>query len=187
MAYPDGVDSGQCPYTHPHHLVSIFFEVWFDVWPFRASNGRFVLANGDLTGYGLHADFLNGWDSGVLSRAIQVCTSGSGVLEDCPVFKNEGRILADADMNSCAAPNPMSSENVVAPMLPYLPGCVAPTSGPGPASPSDLVPGCQAAVSRRSPDADVTLNESAARRAAVPEANMRRQRRHRAMRGHLFI
>lgn len=30
-------------------------------------------ANGDPTGYGYHADFFNGWQSGVLQKAIDVC------------------------------------------------------------------------------------------------------------------
>ncbi|KAI9453461.1 WSC domain-containing protein [Lactarius psammicola] len=189
MAYPDGIDNGQCPYTHPHHLVSIFFEVWFNVAQFNSLNdgGRFVLANGDPTGYGLHGDFLNGWDRGVLSRAVQTCTDGSGVIEKCPVFQNEGRFVSDADMNSCAASNPLPSEDVSGPM-PNLPGCVAVTNGPGAASSSDLVPGCSSPAARRSPDADLTPNASVARaRAAVPEANVKRRRRHRAMRGHDWL
>ncbi|KAH9023107.1 hypothetical protein EDB85DRAFT_1871009, partial [Lactarius pseudohatsudake] len=146
MAYPDGVDNGQCPYTHPHHLVSIFFEVWFNAGAFYNLNdgGRFVLANGDPTGFGLHGDFADGWDKDVLSRAVKTCTANSGVIEDCPVFQNEGRFVSNADMNSCAAPNPFPKE-LVAPtnaLLPNLPGCVAVTNGPAPATAADLVPGC---------------------------------------------
>ncbi|KAH8979366.1 hypothetical protein EDB86DRAFT_657912 [Lactarius hatsudake] len=146
MAYPDGVNGGLCPYTHPHHLVSIFFEVWFNAGQFYNLNdgGRFVLANGDPTGFGLHGDFADGWDKAVLSRAVNTCTANSGVIEDCPVFKNEGRFVSDADMNSCAAPNPFPKE-LVAPsnaLLPNLPGCVAVTNGPALATAADLVPGC---------------------------------------------
>jgi hypothetical protein len=151
MAYPDGIDNGQCPYTHPHHLVSLFFEIWFYVAPFNALNdgGRFVLSNGDPTGYGLHGDFMNGWDHDVLSRAVKTCTAASGVIEDCPVFNNEKEgdrpnRFEDPDlMNSCAAKNPLPDE-LVGPgnILANLPGCVAVTEGPGPASAADLVPGC---------------------------------------------
>lgn len=31
---------------------------------------QFVFANGDTTGYGMHADFFNGWDIDVLQAAI---------------------------------------------------------------------------------------------------------------------
>jgi len=164
MAYPDGVDSGQCPSSHPVHLVSLFYEVWFDVAPYNALNdgGRFVLANGDPTGYGLHGDFMNGWDRSVLSRAVTQCTAASGVIEDCPVFQNEGRFNTDAEMSSCAAPNPSGEPISGGVVLDHLPGCVAVTEGPAPATPSDLVPGC-------------------ARRRSV--AGVNRHRWHRAMRG----
>ncbi|KAI0245871.1 hypothetical protein BJV78DRAFT_1079384, partial [Lactifluus subvellereus] len=145
MAYPDRIDNGLCPSSHPIHLVSIFYEVYYNVAPFNALNngGRFVLANGDPTGYGLHGDFLNGWDRSVLSRAITTCTAASGVIEDCPVFQNEGRFYADADMNLCSATNPLPNESVPY-AVPYLPGCVAVTDGPGAASPGTLAPGCAA-------------------------------------------
>ncbi|KAI0301542.1 hypothetical protein B0F90DRAFT_1667895 [Multifurca ochricompacta] len=145
MAYPDGVDNGMCPPSHPIHLVSLFFEVYFEVAPFNALNdgGRFVLANGDPTGYGLHADFMNGWDRSVLSRAVATCKADSGVIEDCPVFKNEGRFVADADMNACSATNPLLEEKVTAgSLLRNLPGCVAVTDGPAAASAANIVQGC---------------------------------------------
>jgi hypothetical protein len=52
MAYPDGIDNGSCPPSHPIHLISIFYEIWFSVAPFNQLNdgGRFLLANGDPTG-----------------------------------------------------------------------------------------------------------------------------------------
>jgi len=159
MAYPDGIDSGLCPPSHPNHLISIFYEVWFNVAPFNALNdgGRFVLANGDPTGYGLHGDFLNGWDSSVLSRAVSTCTAASGVIEDCPVFQNEGRFNPDAEMNACTAPNPLPGEPILGAVVSHLPGCVAVTEGPADATPADLVPGC--VVARRSePESDAGVN-----------------------------
>ena len=143
MAYPDGVDNGQCPPTHPRHLVTLFYEVWYSVGPFNALNdgGRFVLSTGDTTGYSLHADFMNGWNREVLERAVQTCTNNSGVIEDCPVFANENRFVPDDVMNSCAAHNPVPSENFVGPN-PHLPGCVAVTEGPASATAADIVPGC---------------------------------------------
>lgn len=52
MAYPDGIDNGVCPRSHPHHLVSIFYEVLFSVDPYNklGLGGSFVLATGDKTG-----------------------------------------------------------------------------------------------------------------------------------------
>ena len=147
MAYPDGIDNGKCPDTHKHHLVTIFYEVWYNVNRFNQLNdgGRFVLSTGDATGYGHHADFMNGWDKDVLSRAVQTCTNNSGVIEDCPVFTNENRFVPDDVMNSCAAHNPLPEEKVTG-LLPYLPGCIAITKGPAPATPADLDPACVAAA-----------------------------------------
>ena len=100
-----------------------------------------MLSTGDPTGASLHADFLDGWNKDVLSRAVETCTAESGVIQDCPVFNDENRFVPDAVMNSCAAPNPLPSEDVIGP-IPYLPGCVAVTEGPGPATEADLDPNC---------------------------------------------
>ncbi|KAH9971395.1 hypothetical protein BGW80DRAFT_456878 [Lactifluus volemus] len=146
MAYPDGIDNGKCPPTHPVHLVSIFYEVYFSVDPFNSlrDGGRFVLSNGDPTGYGLHGDFMNGWDRSVLERAVETCTNLSGVIEDCPVFKNENRFEDDSTMQLCAAKNPIPAEEGMGDglVLDHLPGCVAVTNGPENATPKDIVPGC---------------------------------------------
>ena len=184
MAYPDGIDSGLCPPTHPHHLVSLFFEVWFNVAPFNDQDdgGRFVLANGDPTGYGLHGDFLNGWDRSVLERAVNVCTSDSGVIEECPVFANEDRFNSDAEMNSCSAPDPLPGDVDVYNKVPYLPGCVEVTNGPEDANPDDLAPGCTTRYRRSVLESDHA--DSTFARTAVPEDDCaNRLHRHRAMRG----
>lgn len=56
MAYPDGVDSGKCPSTHPVRFISLFYEVMFSVNDFRDmwydNKQPFLLANGDPTGFG---------------------------------------------------------------------------------------------------------------------------------------
>jgi hypothetical protein len=170
MAYPDGIDNGQCPPSHPVHLVSIFYEVWFNVAPFNALNdgGSFVVSTGDPTGYSLHGDFMNGWDNGVLSRAIQTCTDPSGVIENCSVFEDEDLFNSDEEMNSCAAPNPLPNELIDNAVVPYLPGCLAVTEGPDDATPGDLAPGCNY---RRS-----EMESSV--------AGVNRPRAHRAMRRH---
>jgi hypothetical protein len=174
MAYPDGIDNGLCPPSHPIHLVSLFYEVWFDVASFNSLNdgGRFVLANGDSTGYGLHGDFLNGWDNSVLSRAVAQCTANSGVIEDCPVFKNEGRFTDDSVMNSCAAKNPLPEEQTgPGALLSHLPGCVAVTDGPAPATPADLVPGCVVGSGSVSPIPSSSATSSASSSAAANSHN----------------
>jgi hypothetical protein len=188
MAYPDGIDNGQCPYTHPVHVVSIFYEVYFSVAPFNSRNdgGRFVLANGDPTGYGLHGDFLNGWDRSVLSRAVAECTADSGVIEDCSVFENEGRFNSDDDMNNCSAPPPQPNDVILNKTMQYLPGCVAVTNGPAPATDADVVPGCSSPGRYRRFKLESESDDAAlpfARTAVTDDVKVNRLRRHRAMRG----
>lgn len=186
MAYPDGIDSGLCPPSHPVHLISLFYELWFNVDPFNKLNdgGRFVLANGDPTGYGLHGDFMNGWDRSVLSRAVVECDADSGVIEDCPVF--QGRFNSDAEMNNCSAPNPIPGDVPLDTPQPYLPGCVRVTNGPAPATDADVDQAClnrgryrRSELKSESDDAALTF----ARTAVPDDVKVNRLRRHRAMRG----
>jgi hypothetical protein len=90
MAYPKENESGPCPSTHPVRLVTLFYEMMWDVdaWSKLRSQARnptqpFVTAQGDPTGYGYHGDFLDGWDKNVLQTAIDTCTSDSGIIEYC--------------------------------------------------------------------------------------------------------
>ncbi|KAH9971393.1 hypothetical protein BGW80DRAFT_1322198 [Lactifluus volemus] len=189
MAFPSELNDGFCPPSHPHHLVSLYYEVYFYVTPFNSGNygGQFVLANGDPTGYGLHADFLNGWDRNVLTRAIQTCTASSGVIEQCSVFANEGRFYSDAEMNACSASNPIPSESVPGALHQYLPGCVPVTKGPGRASPTDRAPGCVVSANRRSePEEELEECDEVEERAEEDDfetSTSLRDRWHRALRG----
>ena len=85
MAYPvDNFQGGNCPATHPVHLVSLFYEFIFNVgdFPFNpAGTPTWVLANGDTTGLGFHADFTNGWptgDNNILQQALDTCGLETG-------------------------------------------------------------------------------------------------------------
>ncbi|KAF9478863.1 hypothetical protein BDN70DRAFT_879454 [Pholiota conissans] len=77
----NGPDSGTCSDPNfPVVLPRIFIEVYwssnsFDSVRSQAMNSTqpFVYSYGDPTGYGYHADFINGWDAGVLQRAVDNC------------------------------------------------------------------------------------------------------------------
>ncbi|KAL7414958.1 hypothetical protein BDY24DRAFT_278794 [Mrakia frigida] len=94
MAYPlDNPQGGNCPSTHPVHLVSLFYEFVWSVgdFPFNAvGTPTWVLANGDTTGLGFHGDFTNGWptgDNNILQQAIDTCGDETGgVVDECAVF-----------------------------------------------------------------------------------------------------
>ncbi|KAF9558822.1 hypothetical protein CPC08DRAFT_724247 [Agrocybe pediades] len=80
-----GPDSGSCSDPKfPVVLPRIFMEVYWSSSDFdsvrsqaRNTSQPFVFnvsfAHGDPTGYGYHADFINGWDKGVLQKAVDNC------------------------------------------------------------------------------------------------------------------
>ncbi|BGP05739.1 hypothetical protein JCM10049v2_001552 [Rhodotorula toruloides] len=132
MAYPIGGETGPCPAGYPVRLVTLFYEIMYDVdswknlWPQAMNTSQpFVLAMGDPTGYGWHGDFYNGWDRQVLQTAIDTCTSDSGVIEYCTVFD-----LYDPSHECRKTPD---FDEIVLGTLPSLPGC-NPVTGEGPAA-----------------------------------------------------
>ncbi|KAF9048855.1 hypothetical protein BJ165DRAFT_1342919 [Panaeolus papilionaceus] len=76
-----GPDSGTCSDPKfPVTLPRIFMEVYWYSADFasvrsqaRNTTQPFVFSYGDPTGYGYHADFINGWDHGVLQNAVDNC------------------------------------------------------------------------------------------------------------------
>ncbi|PPQ63237.1 hypothetical protein CVT24_005697 [Panaeolus cyanescens] len=87
----NGPDSGTCNDPNfPITLPRIFLEVYwytadFDKVRDQAMNPDqpYVYAHGDPTGYGNHADFFNGWDDGVLQRAVDGCTCSAAGDPQC--------------------------------------------------------------------------------------------------------
>ncbi|CAI6299230.1 unnamed protein product [Periconia digitata] len=86
VAYPDMVNTGNCPKGYDQRLPTLLFEtIWF-TQNFNGKDGQFVWSNGDPTGFGYHGDFQNGWDNKFLQSAVDQCTNMSGNLQDCPIF-----------------------------------------------------------------------------------------------------
>jgi Domain of unknown function (DUF1996)/WSC domain len=132
MSYPMNDHAyGKCPPSHPVHFVSLFYEVTFSVDKFDdmwyGDKQPFVWSMGDPTGYGLHGDFLNGWDVDHLQKAIDECTNNSGRVEDCPVFT----LTPDNVAEGCKIPP--SIDEQTSGTLDALPGCNPVQAGPGPA------------------------------------------------------
>ncbi|KAI9062003.1 WSC-domain-containing protein [Trametes sanguinea] len=123
VAYPiQAFNGGDCPDSHPVHLMSLFYEMGVAVNQFDFhGNGTWVLANGDTTGFGLHADFQNGWDVDLLQQAIDQCSGQSGNLADCAPLVAASDPAAAA---ACVFQGDLVDEptGVNAP-IPALPGC----------------------------------------------------------------
>ncbi|EFQ34211.1 hypothetical protein CGRA01v4_03966 [Colletotrichum graminicola] len=139
MAYPDLVMTGTCPDGFETSVPNLLYEVIWDTAAYKSRNGRFVIANGDLQGFGYHADFMSGWDEDFLQSAVNTCTNLSGRIEDCPLFN----IQSDDKAAQCQmkVPSVLSLENVTGPVT-SLPGNVIITGdpstegGPAPVIPS---------------------------------------------------
>ena len=123
MAYPeDNIQDGTCPSSHPIRLPHIFAENQFNIHDVidQIDTSTFVLAMGDKTGYGWHADFFNGWTDGAIPELLNSCPQGDFGNEDiggCPSYKP----ISGKKAEECKLPTTFK-ENVQNPGK-VLPGC----------------------------------------------------------------
>jgi hypothetical protein len=83
-------------------LPAIIFEVIYNVEKYTGFPGEYVFANGDITGYKYHADFMNGWDPAFLKQALEECKNDHGDVERLPC-----NLLTKQEMGDCPAENYM--------------------------------------------------------------------------------
>ena len=140
------MNSGFCSPPFNKRLVSIFYEVIFNTAEFKnmwyGSRQPFVWSNGDDTGYGLHADFVNGWDVSLLQRAVRDCTADSGVVSECKHFM----FFTDEEASHCKIP--ISVHEQTQGVLSALPGCNKIQSGPQRATPPRQDCGAQTSIGK---------------------------------------
>jgi hypothetical protein len=155
MAYPNGnsgVGIENCPTTHrAARFPTVFVEWWYDVNSFAgkydANSSPWVLSNGDPTGYSFHADFLNGWEKGVLEKAVAetggcYCGCGCGTEEMMQCFGKDNINIEGDEWDSCSATG-ASDSGEAADVVDPLPGCNPLQYGPADATPVSG-PGCSA-------------------------------------------
>ncbi|KAJ5974956.1 hypothetical protein N7481_008663 [Penicillium waksmanii] len=133
MAYPTQTyDNGPCPASHPVRIVSIFYEITWHTEAFAemwyGDSQPFVFSFGDPTGYGLHGDFVNGWNVDVLQEAIDTCNDGGGDITQCSPI----HLYPDTITDSCLLEQSIDEE--VGGWLDALPGCNPIQPGPNDAT-----------------------------------------------------
>lgn len=146
MSYPlERPDGGNCPPTHPVRIPGIFYEVLYSVdldkFPHGNGHNPFVWACGDPTGYGLHGDFLNGWDQGVVQAALRdpSCqsqnTNEGNSPQNCKPLSPY--VKSSNPDQSCllASPIPNIEDVGVNHLIDHLPGCNPVDPGPNEVNP----------------------------------------------------
>ncbi|CAG8564533.1 12075_t:CDS:2 [Acaulospora colombiana] len=87
VAYPvDGKEGNTCPSTHPVRLITLFLEHVIDMKDLDWYPGCITMSNGDTKGFSSHADFIMGWDTGLLQQVIDQCTDPQADLSTCGVL-----------------------------------------------------------------------------------------------------
>ncbi|ORX41227.1 hypothetical protein BD324DRAFT_606840 [Kockovaella imperatae] len=132
MTWPQqSQNSGTCPWSHPIRLPQIMLEYTYSPsnWaPGETLAGNLAWANGDTTGYGVHADFTNGWDTEILARALNdsSCTGGSTAIaiQECevlaPYYDPNAAANCQPDLGQMNEPGESNTDLVP---VPTLPGC----------------------------------------------------------------
>lgn len=129
MAYlSGGAEDGTCtdpnyPIRVPRILIEVYWDTvsWADKWDQAMNTTQpFVYAYGDRTGYGLHADFINGWESGVLQKAINGCNCD--VYGGSPQCCSDAGIFTFVDGSGASCSIPSQIDETVEGTMDKLPG-----------------------------------------------------------------
>lgn len=86
VVYSSTVDDGTCPHGFGICLISLYYETIWNTNTFKDVVGEFTFANGDSTGCGYHADFIEAWEDSILQKTAYQCRNMSGCVKDCPLF-----------------------------------------------------------------------------------------------------
>ncbi|KAL1408078.1 hypothetical protein Q8F55_004876 [Vanrija albida] len=123
-----------CPDSHPIKYPQLLYEIVYYFYKEQAIDPKrkynVILANGDLTGNSLHADFVAGWDMNQLAQTIAYdhmkpnlpCDAGDH-LEKCPPLSTP-EVVNDGKASACRLSGQIPAEEVgLFRPLDQLPGC----------------------------------------------------------------
>lgn len=90
--------NGLCPLSHPQRIPQLFTEVNYQIEKYSkqpgAKPGDFLLATGDKNGWGIHVDYISGWQQDVLDAALETCINTDQGNPDCAFHQFAGDISA---------------------------------------------------------------------------------------------
>lgn len=96
MAWPvQSYNGGVCPESHPTAIYSVFYQFFYNTKNFPNWK-QWVFAMGDIQGYGLHGDFLQGWtNQTALEQAVYTCDGPNGPDKaPCSTAEGIGRAIS---------------------------------------------------------------------------------------------
>ncbi|THU78775.1 hypothetical protein K435DRAFT_876276 [Dendrothele bispora CBS 962.96] len=119
-----GPDVGDCtdpkfPVTLPRVFMEVYWNTELDAHRGEAMNTTqpYVFAHGDRTGYGYHADFINGWKAGVLQKVVDNCHCNE--FGDAQCCADQGLFTLNKD-GTCRITDSVDEQTLGT--LPKLPG-----------------------------------------------------------------
>lgn len=141
-----GVRDGACPLSHPIRVPTLQMEYTYQPNLILGNNatlkGKLMWANGDTTGYGVHGDFINGWETKVLADIINdpYCGRSGGAvgLADCKNFAQywQPDVAKNCKSEFGELSSSIAGENKDMVALQQIPGCNPPwTDGAKPNAP----------------------------------------------------
>merc|ERR1711964_760779 len=84
-------EGGPCPDSHPYMMPTVFVEAHYHTQDIYQPGDQLTYSQVDYVGHGFHADFLNGWQPGIMDQLIEYCTYTANQENFCNADNIAGR------------------------------------------------------------------------------------------------